>query len=43
MNGIFDAKNSTDEEIIAVMRGMLNAKNEWLERVEKREKELGIL
>lgn len=42
MEGIFDINTATNEEVQRVIDGMLNAKNEWLESVIKREKELGL-
>ena len=42
MDGIFDITKATADEVTAVINGMLNAKEEWLESVRKREKELGI-
>ena len=38
----FDIKTATDEEVISVVEGMLNAKKAWLDSVRKREKELGF-
>lgn len=32
----------TDNEIVAAIQGMLNAKNEWLQYVKHREAELGL-
>lgn len=42
MEGIFDINTATKEEVTRVINGMLHAKEEWLEMVIKREKELGI-
>lgn len=42
MDKIFDIKNATSEEVTRVVNGMLNAKKEWLEMINKREKELGL-
>lgn len=42
MEGIFDINTATHEEVQRVIDGMLNAKNEWLDSVIKREKELGL-
>lgn len=40
---IFDiTKASKEEEVTNVVNGMLNAKKEWLEMINKREKELGL-
>jgi len=32
----------TDNEIVAAIKGMMNAKNEWLQYVKQREAELGL-
>ena len=32
----------TDNEIVAAIKGMMNAKNEWLQYVQRREVELGL-
>jgi len=32
----------TDNEIVAAIKGMMNAKNEWLQYVQRREAELGL-
>lgn len=40
--GTFDIKTATDEEVVSVIEGMLNAKKEWLDSVRKRERELGF-
>ncbi len=39
---IFDITKASKEEVTNVVNGMLNAKKEWLEMINKREKELGL-
>ncbi len=39
----FDTKRIfTDKEIADAIKGMMNAKNEWLQYVQRREAELGL-
>lgn len=42
MDKIFDITKASREEVTNVVNGMLNAKKEWLEMINKREKELGL-
>lgn len=39
---IFDITKASKEEVTNVVNGMLNAKKEWLDMINKREKELGL-
>lgn len=39
---IFDITKASKEEVTNVVNGMLNAKKEWLEMINKREKESGL-
>lgn len=39
---IFDITKASKEEVTNVVNGMLNAKKEWFEMINKREKELGL-
>jgi hypothetical protein len=43
MDKIFDIRKASKEEVTNMINGMLNAKNEWLEMVKKREEELGLV
>ena len=42
MDKIFDIRKASKEEVTNMINGMLNAKNEWLEMIKKREEELGL-
>lgn len=42
MEKIFDITKASKEEVTNVVNGMLNAKKEWLDMINKREKELGL-
>jgi hypothetical protein len=43
MDKIFDIRKASKEEVTNMINGMLNAKNEWLEMIKKREEELGLV